>query len=416
MAFKRWLGRAGAVAQVDTVTIAGTWAAGDTVTLVINDKSLVVTIGSLVTTAEVATSIRQAWENAAFTDTTATKVPGDGGQDFAEHAEITATESGSVLTLTHDTAGTPFTLTVTEVTAGTGTATEATARAATGPNHWDNVNNWEPGVDLPGASVSDQVVIENSSVSILHGLDQNAITNNLASLDIAQNYTGDIGLPRQNAGGYVEYRDTYLKIPVDAVTIGRGAGSGSGRIKLDTHDATPTVLVENTGSSTEFGVAALLLKGAANTTLTLIEGNVAVAPFGDDSASVDVITNTAGSIYVGAGNGTVTTLDNESGNIVLYGAATTVTNASGTLFIGGAAAVATLNLKGGSCFYESTAGITTLTIGGSVSATFDASRGNTARTIATLNVKPNMTIIDPLRTLTYTSIVFNSDVRTWQAA
>ena len=90
---------------------------------------------------------------------------------------------------------------------------------------------------------------------------------------------------------------------------------------------------------------------------------------------------------------------------------------AGTLLIGGASAVATLNMKGGTCVYQTSAGIATaLTVGGSAGATFDASVGNTARAIALLNIKPNMTIIDPLRSLTYTAIAFNSDVRTWQAS
>ena len=46
MASNRYIGRAQAIAQVDTETIINTWAAADTITLTINQKSLVVTIGS----------------------------------------------------------------------------------------------------------------------------------------------------------------------------------------------------------------------------------------------------------------------------------------------------------------------------------------------------------------------------------
>src|SRR3972149_4873907 len=105
MANKRWLGRAGAVAEVNTITIALTWAAGDTITVTINAKDLLVTIGTLVTTAQVATTLKQAWEGETFTDTTATVRPAGGGPDFTEYAEITATVSGSVGTLTGDTGG-----------------------------------------------------------------------------------------------------------------------------------------------------------------------------------------------------------------------------------------------------------------------------------------------------------------------
>src|SRR3970040_2704259 len=107
MANKRWLGRAGAVAEVNTITIALTWAAGDTITVTINAEDLLVTIGTLVTTAQVATTLKQAWEGETFTDTTATVRPSGGGPDFTEYSEITATVSGSVVTLAGDTAGGP---------------------------------------------------------------------------------------------------------------------------------------------------------------------------------------------------------------------------------------------------------------------------------------------------------------------
>lgn len=418
MAFERWVGRAQAVAQVDTVTIANTWAQDDTVTLTINDKSLVVTIGTLITTAQVATTIKQAWENETLTDTSASFTPATGGQGIVEHAEITATVASSVVSLTHDTAGTPFTLTVTEATAGDGTALEATATAATGPNHWDNTANWEPGVNLPGADASDDVVIENSAVSILYGLDQNAITNNLASLTISRNYTGTIGLPRQNAAGYVEYRDEYLKIPADIVTIGRGDGAGSGRIKLDTHDATAAITIVNTGSSVESPeLEAVLLKGAAAVTLVVIEGSVAVAAYEDETAVVTSCFNSTGTIRLGEGiTAGVTTVKNESGTILTYADITTLTNSNGTVTIAGSSAVTTFVLDAGNCTYQTSGDLGTLTIGGSSGATFDASQENSARTITTLNLKPNAEIVDPLNSLTYTTIVFDSTVQRWSTS
>ena len=84
MATRTWLGNAIDIAQKNTVTIANTWATSDTATLTINGKSLVVTIGSLVTTAQVATTIQQAVEGISFTDTTASVTPTDGKDDFPE--------------------------------------------------------------------------------------------------------------------------------------------------------------------------------------------------------------------------------------------------------------------------------------------------------------------------------------------
>lgn len=472
MASKRWLGRASAVAQVDTVTVADTWAATDTITLTINAKDLVVTIGSLITTAQVATTIQEAWENSAFADTTATKIPGDGGQDFAEHAEITATVSGSVVTLTHDTDGVPFTMTVVAVTIGDGDTTHAAAAtAATGPNFYSNADNWDP-TNVPVAA--DDVFIDNSAVSILFGLSQGAVA--ISSFTVARNFTGDIGLPKTNAAGYAEYRDDYLALGSLVLNIGRGEGSGSGRIKIDSgtgvtgnHDGadnasvltdsgesftvngfigwtlinitdgsfavvtantattvtgvltggtdddwdigdaytidppTATIKVENTGSPAEFGIEAFLWRGTNVTnTLDILDGSVGVAPFGGELAAVLTLRQTSGTVRCGAGC-TLTTVSNQSGNLTLFSNVTTLTNATGTILVGGAATVTTLNANGGTVDYQSSGTIITSNIGGPSGATVDFSGSNLARTLSIVNLNAGGQIIDPLRTVTYTS-------------
>ena len=99
MASNRWLGRAQAIAQVDTVTMAGTgnWVTGDTITLTINAKSMVVTVGSLLSDSDVARTVKEAWEGETFADGTASRIPAGGGPDIIEFAEITATKSGDVV-------------------------------------------------------------------------------------------------------------------------------------------------------------------------------------------------------------------------------------------------------------------------------------------------------------------------------
>ena len=125
------------VAEVNTITIANTWAAADTITVEINGKPLLVTIGSLITTAQVANTLKQAWEGEDFTDGTATVSPSGGGPALDEYSQITATVSGSIVTLTADNAGvrrnTNTVMTVAENTAGDGTATLASSVVAAGP-------------------------------------------------------------------------------------------------------------------------------------------------------------------------------------------------------------------------------------------------------------------------------------------
>jgi hypothetical protein len=114
------------IAQVDTLTIAGTWAQNDTVALTIGSDTVTITIGALTTTTQVATTIKQAWEGEAFTDTAAKVSPSTGGLAYTSFSAITAAESalGDIVTLTHDSAGHSFTLSATATTAGNGTATQ----------------------------------------------------------------------------------------------------------------------------------------------------------------------------------------------------------------------------------------------------------------------------------------------------
>ena len=409
MANKRWLGRAGAVAEVNTITIANTWATGDTITVTINSKSLVVTIGSLVTTAEVATTLKQALEGEAFTDTTATVKPSGGGPDFTEHSELTATVAGSVVTWTADDAGIPWNvnsgMAVTEVTAGTGTATLANATAATGPNFVSNADNWSP-TGVPGAG--DDIWADNSDVSMLYGLD--GISGTLTSANFARSYTGTVGLPATNASGYPEYRLTYLDIDCSAITIGYGEGSGSGRIKIDSGAVTVALLVEFTSSSLDLGIGAVVWKGTdAFNTLRLQEGSVSVSAFDGEASALLSAQVTNGTLVIGAGfSAPLVTLSIQDGTVIMRDNITTATIANGTLELLGTATITTLNLEGGTLIHKSSGTISTANIAGLL----DASRDNATRTISVCNLKRGGQIVDPLRTVIYTAgIARASDVR-----
>ena len=421
MATTRWIGQAQAVAQVDTVTIANTWAQNDTATLTINGKDLVITIGTLVTTDQVATTIKQAWENETLTDTSASYTPADGGQDFAEHSEITATVAASVVTLTHDTLGVPFTLTVTEATAGTGTATEATATAATGPNFWDNIDNWDTGAKPTAA---DDVVIDDTSVSILYALTE-VLT--VPTLTIGSGFTGTIGLPKTNPAGYLEYREDYLTISFTTITIGGDnigqiGGNGSSRIKIDVGAVQTAVVVNSTGAGIEQGLEPVLLLGThADNTIDVLDGSVGVAVFSGETSTFKTTRVEAGFLRFGEGvtlDGVGSTLINESGTVLVFdNNLLTVTNSGGTIFINGSATITTLTLKSGTCQYQSTGTITAATIGGGDGqALFDCGGSFGPRTITTLTVKPGLEINDPLRTITYTNTpVWDDEVNGWSA-
>lgn len=293
MATKTWTGNAAAVRQIDLITVALIWAAADTVTMTINGKDLVVTIGTAGTsTANVAAAIRDAWNATSRLDSEgATDATSNfGGQEHGEFSEVTASiddDSTSVVILTGNTPGKPFVLTVTEVTAGTGTATESTSQAATGPNHWNNGDNWD---DLSVPANDDTVVFKESNVSCKYGLP----TALEVTGQIYQSFTGTIGLARMNtdntAKPYLEYRARTVQLSAAGTgtaithTFGVGAGNGSPLINW-THDGdvglTVSALVYNTGTPQISGTKALNLEIANSTSvgsITILKGSVDLAP------------------------------------------------------------------------------------------------------------------------------------------
>ena len=300
MASITWTGHAAAIKQVDTITIANTWAADDTCTLTINSKDLVVTIGSLVTTAQVATTIRQAIENIAFTDSTASMNLDNGKNDFPELSEVVATVSGAVVTLTAKKAGRPFTISVTETTAGNGTATEATAPAATGPNHWNAADNCS-GAAVP--SSDDTLYFDGSGNSdLLYSLTTGL---NTITLVVNKSYAGNIGLPHINAqnplGVYEEYRETHLRATDPILYQGDGAGPNkTGRVFIRGTTTCDVNIISTGPESTVTGPATQVF-APLEVTGFMRSGSVALGYRNLDTTKVGAITVMDGSLHLGNG-------------------------------------------------------------------------------------------------------------------
>lgn len=247
--------------------------------------------------------------------------------------------------------------------AGSQTFVTAALTANTGPNNWDEANNWDPAaIPVNG----DDVFIQNSDVDITEGLDQSLVT--LASLTIDQSYTGKIGLPVKN-DDYYEYRETYLEISATTLTVGDGEGSGSQRIKIDTGANQTTLITNDTGSGEDAALAAFLWKGThASNTVSVFKGTFGAASFAGETAVIATLkigfqTDQFGDSVVECESGcTLTTIDMSGGTLTIESAATTITQTEGELTIDGAGVITTLNVKGGVCFYNSTGALTTATV------------------------------------------------------
>jgi hypothetical protein len=407
------LGRAIAIPEKWTITVANTWATNDTCTLTINGKDLVLTVGATVTTTAIATAIKEMVNGDTITGDATRNETGD---NVGEFARITATVNSSVVTLTADDDGVPFDLTVTESTAGDGTATESNTQNATGPNFWDNADNWS-GDTVPVDG--DTVVFDSGDVSLLYALSTGIEP---AALIITPGYTGHIGLPLVNEDEpslpYDEYRDTYLILENDAgtaacaISLEDGEGAGSGRIKLDLADcATATVNVRFTGQRAEEGVPALLIKNTASSAiLNLQRGDVGVAFFDGEAGHlatvrVGFLEDQAGDSSLVCGDG----VDLADAAITITGGTVSLDSAtgSGTIDVYGgelevrSAAHASIDLDGGTLFYRSTGTLTTLAVGGGAVADFR--KDVRARTVTNCTLFEGGSILDPYKTVTWTN-------------
>lgn len=313
-------------------------------------------------------------------------------------SEVTASASTDTVTFTADTAGTPFTFTK-AVAGGTGTLGSITTTTANrSPEDAGDVLNWSAGT-LPANT--ENVYIGASSVSLRWNLDALAAVT-ATSLTIASDFTGTIGLPVTNTSGvsYNEYRQTYLQLSATTCTIGLGAGTGSGRIKLDFLAVQTATTILNSGTGLDSGLPAIILKGThASNVLNVLAGSVGSAVFGGDLSTWATIRvaqantgATRGVLTLGAGC-TLTTVSNQGGTISVRSAMTTYNQkVRGTLTVTGSGAITTINGFGGSITHLGTGTITTLNIG--TGCTVDLSRQDAAITISNCNMFGGAGLID----------------------
>lgn len=394
MATCRWTGGSLNRKQVDLVTMSGTgdWVAGDTITLTVDNVDFIITIGTLVTDAQVATTVYQALTGTTFTDTTASctiPVADGGGSLIPQFSEFTATNATSgVVTLTANgtgaLAGKPFTLTATENSTGDDTAVRSSSITPTSQYHADQVDNYS-GNALPTGG-SDTLIFDNGNVDVRWGLDYATTLTNITKY---KSYTGNVGLPEVNidnaAKPYHEYRTpTYLTCTgCTTANLETGDGPGSGRFKLNTGSAAAsTINVFGKGNRLETGVPCILWKGTnASNVVNNLAGDIGIAFFGGETATVATLVTgdgpqSAASTVCGSGC-TLTTVTLNGGTQETNSAITTA-NQNGGSWTHKLGTVTTLNLLGGTHYPNGGATYTTLKILG---ATFDLSKGTAAVTI-----------------------------------
>ena len=396
-------GDAVAVAQVTTITVGGTWATSDTVTLTINGKSFTVTLATSVAVADVVAAVVAAWNGAtAPNDATRDQT----GNNIPEMNEVTASGSASPITLTADTAGKPFTVSVSKSsTAGTvGSPTNATTNA--GPNVIA-ANNLT-GAALPSAT--DVLTFENSTVDALYDLD--AITNTLSVLNIKSNYEAKIGLPRLN-GTYHEYRTRPLTLNADEVVIGEGTGKGSTQIILDLQTNQVAVKAYKSASSSESGFHAIRLEATHVSNTLEASGTATVdvaAEEGQTSQFSSVQTADTAKVRLSQRT-TVATIQASGGSEIDWDSASSLTDVTsatvydrGKIISRGDNAVGTVNVYGsGIIELERVGTITNLNVGSR--GRLDASKLTINVTVTNCTCEEGATILDPQGRITFTNAI-----------
>ncbi len=393
MATVSWIGGAAKVAKVVTCTVGGTVEVGDEFTCTLGTKSFT-HIATSSTLATVADAIATAWNALSATE-------------YPAFAEITAAgQADGTFTLTAETAGVDFSVTLTTTESGGGAADaqtfeQADTTANAGPNDYGTASNWS-GNAVP--VVGDDVVLENSTDDILYGLAQSP---DLTSFTKKASFTGDIGLPRTNASGYAEYRDQYLQIDATTVTLEQGDGDGSGRVKIDSGSVLTALTVYGNGTRAETDLPAILWKGThASNTVTVNKGDLGIAVFAGETATVltlmlGYVNNPASDAKVLVGSGvTLGTVNKNGGDLETLSDVTTVNQSAGTVAVGEDAAVTTLNLDGGRCRYNSSGTLAMANISGG--AVLDFRQDGRGRTVTHCNVYEGGSVFDPAETVTWT--------------
>ena len=415
MATRRWEGNAVDVTQVDTITIANTWATGDTCTMTINGKNVVLTAGTDVSTTNIATAIKEIWNGDTQTGTgDHTAIPSFddfGGDSIGEFAGITATSSGAVVTLSADVAGVPFTLTVAATTAGNGTATRGAKTTCTGKHFFDNADNWS---DDTVPVTADDIVFQNSDVDLLYAIDQNGTSPD--SIKIYQSYTGVIGLDENNTDipdkPYREYRDRFLKMNesgdsrTNELTIGIGEGSGSGRMNLNLHTGVTNCVIYNSGQRLNPNIPSInLIGGHSTNTVEVLRGDVGLAVADGDTTTVATLRigyienrDFDAQVYIGA-SGAVAAMHKEGGHLTSWSGMSGTHRLEGGTWDHHEGNLGTVKIRGGRFRQYSDGTLTTLQV--SQDGVADFSRDIRAKVITNpVEIYGNgASLIDPFKTI-----------------
>jgi len=363
-----FLGAAQARSQITTLTIGGTWADGETVTIRIGGKTVTyVCVGTPLATV-VAAGL-QALANAS---------------SDPEFTECDWEVVSDVITATSP-VGVPVTISASDA-AALGTITPSTTQTATGPHHWDNVDNWSTGA-VP--TTADEVFIESSAVAVKYGL-----PTSLTLGKFVHKY-GSLGLPDRNTGGYSEYRVRRAVFTCLDVQIGVGQNNGPTLCRIDLASAAAVCVIFGSGPGSN---AIDMLLNNALAVVSVIYGAVVIAGAGNEVASVGEV-RVARNATATLGEGVTMVEVVSSGNLAAFCNINTLTVDDGQAMQYDGT-ISTLLVRGGRFVHKSPGTITTATVG---PGTIDCSQDIRERTITDMTIHRGGLFSDPYNAITVTN-------------
>lgn len=420
MANTTFLGSAVAVQQVSTGTVALTWATNDTATTTLNGKDLVVTVGTPVTVTDVAALIVRAF-NSETRINDALGSSNVGGQSIPEFAGIVASNVAGVVTFTRQSTNNtklftrPFTLTLAETTAGTGTwGSFATSQASTGPHHFDNVDNWSGGI-VPAND--DVAIYQNSEVDCLFNLPN--LTKQVA-LRIYNSYAARLGLSvvnKDNSGKpFAEFLQRHVRLDDAgsgaAIThvIGIGSGPGPKLVNIRQDVLTATFEVDTNRQDPSDGTKIVNIIAPDGGTVLARKGSIDISDQDGETANWTAITTsgrkgqTAEIDILSTGNASTACVVIMVGGKLAIDWATWSTN--GLTLVGAECTVDTCGIPSaqiseGTLFDIGNGTIATLTL--NKAGVLDVSRGAGTITITNANLHPGCKVVNPGKRITLTN-------------
>lgn len=416
-----WSPNQAAIKQVETYTFTAPSSVGNTYTATINGKSVTYTSVSGDDAADAATGLFNLLNASDSIAPELTEI-------------VFANPSDGVLTATARDAGTPFANVTGGISSGlvlstgnglaNGIATVHTT-ANKSPSDVNDPQNWLR-VDLATTPPNrtralpqngDDVVVANTAVPMLWNLDQLAAVQ-FNTYTRWQSFTGQIGLPENNPGGYAEWRATYFKFvgPQGSVPAGglqmvlgyeSGSGTGPTRERYDVGSQQVTLTILSAGSSSdEYGVRFLGVHTA--NTFRVIGASLGVAMLPGEKATL-ASSEAAEGAFVGIGedvtwtSGSTLTLNNASAILSSAPSTLALTNGASADIAVTDLTWATITAQGGSRLRWIAGGtITNLTL--ATGSTFDKSSDSRGLTITNSTIDGDTCqVIDPLNAITFTN-------------